>query len=207
MRTSPLTLVPLLLLVACDRGTVPPTAAEGVSLNFTNNPDNAHPRIVRFQDVFGYFIVDWDRSLFSIQAATDGQFGCNATPTFYSFLDVQDLLNNTDDPVAGRVIELVQGRGVHIAVYRDPAGWVAAGLGCDALLERKVAEGTGNLTYTDNDLLAFLDPSRHVNAFGLAAQGRLVRTDGKRAAYSGVDRCVWDGEDPASIRCTEKISF
>jgi hypothetical protein len=204
---------PLLLVFACgSEPTGPvPLIGSGPTFTFTNNPDNGNPRIVRFEDLFAFLTVDPQTNLFAQHSPFDFQFFCNGSPTLFNLMDFQDVLQDPDDPLAGQIKELILGRDIYIGVFEGWDEWVASGFDCADLFSRKLAEGPGNVTSTDNDLLTFLRESTNGNAFGFAAQGRLERVGGGTAHYSGTSRCIWqesDGHDAASFfRCTEKINF
>lgn len=182
-------------------------AANGPSFTFANNPDNGNPRIARFEDVVGYVIIDPVTNRFSLQASTNRQFGCNEPPDLFTFMDVQNILHNPDDPLVGQINEVRLGKGVYIAVFRGWDGWVAANFDCADLFSRKLAEGVGNFTNTDNDVFVFLREHTNTDAFGFVAQGRLTLVGGGTAAYNGVSKCTWDGVDIATLRCKDKINF
>jgi hypothetical protein len=215
MRKLALALVPLLLL-ACGQEPAAPTlqaVQPTPAFTFANNPDNGNPRILRFGDVAGFLLIDPQTNLFSLQAGTNRQFGCIDPPELFTFMDVQNILHNPDDPIVGQINEVRLGRGVYIAVYQGFDGWVGSGFDCSDLFSRKLAEGTGNFTNTDNDIFAFLLPEdgkiprNNYDAFGFVAQGWLTRVDGGTASYNGVSKCVWDGVDLASLKCNDKINF
>jgi hypothetical protein len=193
------------LLVACADT---PTPTENTpQFSFANNPFNGNPRIARFSDRAGYLLIDPTTNLFSVQASGNLQFGCNAPPDFFTFMDVQGILHNPDDPLFGQINELRLARGVFIAVFQGWADWEAGGFDCDDLFSRKLAEGVGNFTATDNDVFVFLRENNNANAFGFVAQGKLERVGGGTAHYNGVSKCVWDGNDFASGKCKDKINF
>jgi hypothetical protein len=148
-------------------------------------------------------IVDVEANLFSLQAGTNRQFGCVNPPTYLTFHDVQQILANPDDPESGAIHELRILKDAYIAVYQGPFPFAD----CADLASRKIAEGFGSFRNTDNDLLVFLRENTNHNAFGFVAQGSLRRVGGGTAQYNGVSRCVWDGEDVSSVRCTEKINL
>ena len=204
MRKLALTLVPL-LLVACGREpAAPATAPNGPAFDFINNPDNGNPRIVRFGDRVGFLLVDAEANLFSLQAATNRQFGCVNPPTYLTFHDVQQILENPDDPEAGQIHELRILKDAYIAVFQGPYPFSD----CADLASRKLAEGFGSFRNTDNDLVIFLRETSNFNAFGFVAQGTLQRVGGGTAHYNGVSKCVWDGFDGAQLfRCKDKINL
>ena len=204
-----------LVISGCDKTTQDPvssgkrTPGSGPNFTFINNPDNGNPRIVRFGSLAGFLLVDDKANLFSLQAGTNRQFGC-VTPDFFSFMDVQRILHNPEDPLLGQINEVRLGRDIYIAVFQGPFGTLPPRGDpsfCAELLSRKLAEGFGNFTNTDNDLFPFLRENNNANAFGFVAQGKLERVGGGRAHYNGLSKCVWDGQDLASLKCTDKINF
>jgi len=204
MRKSCFTLVPLLLIVACGREPQAPAASDGPVFTFTNNPDNGNPRIVRFGDRVGFLLIDAQANLFSLQAGTNRQFGCVDPPTYLTFHDVQQILENPDDPAAGMIHELRILKDAYLAVYQGPFPFSD----CADLASRKLAEGFGSFRNTDNDLVIFLRETSNFNAFGFVAQGTLQRVGGGTAHYNGVSKCVWDGFDGAQLfRCKDKINL
>jgi hypothetical protein len=208
MRRLALPLV-VVLFAACGREA--PTAPEkslAPSLSFINNPDNGNPRIIRYTTGVGFLQIDPKTRLFSLQAATNRQMGCNVPPQFISLMDVQDILHNPDDPLAGQINELIIGKDIYIAVYQGWDEWAAGGFDCNDLFARKVAEGfNGNFRYTDNDLFTFLRDHNNQNAFGFVSQGKLNRVGGGTAQYNAIGKCVWDGVDFTNIKCVDRINF
>lgn len=197
--------VGLALLAACAERPDPTAVRAGPapSFDFSNNPDNGNPRIFRFGDRVGFLLIDAEANLFSLQAATNRQFGCVDPPTYLTFHHVQGILENPDDPLAGRINELRILKDAYLAVYRGPFPFSD----CADLASRKLAEGFGNFRNTDNDLFVFLRDHNNSNAFGFVAQGTLQRVGGGTAHYNGVSKCVWDGTDFASIRCKDQINL
>jgi hypothetical protein len=168
------------------------------------NTDNGNPRIIRFQDNSGYLIIDPASDLFSIQSWGDGQFGCNSPPVLYRLQDVQAVVHNPDDIFNSQINLLAKSHGGYVAVFQDWSGWFATGMDCAALFPRKLAEGTGNLVNTDNDLFAFASGGSNANAFGIVANGQLTLVGGGRAAYTGTARCVGNN---AIFTCNDSIKL
>jgi len=196
----------LALLAACADRPEPTAARAGPapSFDFSNNPDNGNARIVRFGDRVGFLLIDAEANLFSLQAGTNRQFGCVNPPTYLTFHDVQQILENPDDPEAGQIRELRILKDAYLAVYQGPFPFSD----CADLASRKLAEGFGSFRNTDNDLVIFLRETSNFNAFGFVAQGTLQRVGGGTAHYNGVSKCVWDGFDGAQLfRCKDKINL
>lgn len=197
----------IFVFAACSETPVAPEAvgpSETPSFNFVNNPDNGNPRIYRFEDVqWGFLVYDPRTDLFAIhQTAGFSYFGCITPPAFYGFFDEQAIvLEGTYPP---RVIDLVLGDDLYIAVFEGGSQWDGS---CSDLFARMLAEGSGRLTITDNDYYAPYRENTNANAFGLVAQGQLEWVGGGRAHYNAVSKCVWDGEDPNTMRCVDRINL
>lgn len=192
------------IATGCREGTAPPPATSigALSFDFSNNPDNGNPRILRIGSVVGFLIVDVERNLFSVQAGTDRQFGCGPGDVI-EVMSVQRILENPDDPLAGRIKETRLGRDAYIAVYNGPFPFS----NCADLFSRKIGEGTGNFTNTDNDLAPFLRDDNNHNAFGFTAQGRIETPAGDELHYNGLSKCTWDGHDLATLKCNDRINL
>lgn len=198
--THRLLLALLVGFTACtDRST--PTAVRSPSFDFTSNPDNGNPRILRFGSTAGFLIVDVEKNLFSLQAGTSRQFGC-APADVFEVMSVQQILHNPENPLAARISETRLGGDVYIAVFTGPFPFA----NCADLMSRKIAEGSGNFVNTDNDLAPFLREDNNHNAFGFTAQGRVETATG-RLHYNGIAKCVWDGHDEDTLRCQDRINL
>lgn len=203
LRTCGTLLALLAVFTACtDRSAPTDVRTPAPSFDFVNNPDNGNPRILRFGSTAGFLIVDVERNLFSLQAGTSRQFGC-APADVFEVMSVQRILENPDDPLAGRIIETRLGGDVFIAVFTGPFPFA----NCADLMSRKIGEGTGHFVNTDNDLAPFLRDDNNHNAFGFVAQGRIETTAGEKVHYNGVAKCVWDGHDPATLKCNDRINL
>ncbi len=197
----------LLVVAACSDSPVTPAVDYGVEMtpafSFSNNPDNGNPRFHRMNDVqYGFILIDPRSDLFALMQASD--ISCTTPPTLYGVMDEQLIAHDPVDPLAGRITDLVLGRDIYVAVFDGYSQWDGS---CADLNARMLAEGSGNLTYVDNDFRAFLRPHNNVNAFGFMAQSQLELVGGGQASYNGVSRCVWDGEDPTTVRCVDRINF
>lgn len=192
MRIAGSGLLAITLMTACGERNTPTevTGTQDLQFSFANNPDNGNPRIVRFGDVFAFLLVDPRTDLFSVQASTNRQFGCNESPDLISIMEAQEIWHNTDDPAAGQLNQLVLGKGIYIAVFEGWEGWLASGEDCGDLFARKLADGPGNFTYTDNDFFAYLREHQNANAFGFTAQGNLNLLAGGTVHYNGISKCV-----------------
>jgi hypothetical protein len=194
------------LMAACGEGNAP-IGVPGTShpqYSFMNNPDNGNPRIVRFGDVFAYLLIDPSTDRFSVQASTNRQFGCNESPDLISLMEAQEIWHNVEDPAAGQLNQLVLGRGIYIAVFEGWESWLASGEDCADLFARKLADGIGNLTYTDNDFFSFLRETQNANAFGFSAQGKLNLVAGGSAHYNGMSKCVGNA---SHAQCVDRINL
>ena len=190
--------------IACTESPAQPHTAVRVGplASVSWNPDNGNPRIIRGLDNTGFLVIDPATDMFSIQSWGNGQFGCNGTPTLYSYEDYQVVQH-----ASGQLNVLELGQGIYIAVFQGWDGWAASGMDCADLPARKLAEGSGNLRFTDNDYFAPFRDSHNSDAYGFVANGRLSRIGGGTANYTGVSRCVWDGDTGARARCTDRIQL
>lgn len=181
--------------------------APGVDFSFVNNTDVENPRIFRMEGIWGYLLVDPETGMFAVLSSQNNLYDCNASFTVFSFMEEQAIFHDPDAISDGMINTLVLGRGIYIGVFDDYPGWAAAEWSCDGLYERMLAEGTGNLTETDNDYYSYLRPSNNANAFGYTANGLLETAGGDEATFHGVSRCVWDGNDPATQKCGVRINY
>jgi hypothetical protein len=184
------------LIASC---TDQPTATEGPtldapSLNFMNNPDNGNPKVWRYEDGAFLLIFDSDSPLVAVHT-TFPNCGGELQP-----VSVQEIVDNPNDPFSDQVRQLLQADDINIYIVDLSASGACFGFGL-------VASGTGNLVNTDNDFWAFLHDNPNANAFGFTAQGSLTSPGGAGVRYSGVSKCVWDGDDQESIKCKDKINL
>ncbi|MDX1642654.1 MAG: hypothetical protein R3220_13210 [Balneolaceae bacterium] len=85
--------------------------------------------------------------------------------------------------------------------------WYPAVYDCDEILAADpIATGTANVTYTDNDLFAAWYPNENANVYGFSSSGKLETAMGKKINVNAHSRCVWDGEDFATLKCKEKVN-
>jgi hypothetical protein len=199
--------IPLLLgvFVAACADQPAPTDIPDAAYSYVNNPDIGNPRIVRIEGTWGYLLVDPANDMFAIIHSRNNLRGCNTQAIIYSFMEEQALFHNPDDPMGDKVSLIIHGRDVYMAVFEGYAAWYAGGRTCADLYASMVADGSGNLTETDNDYYSYLRPSNNANAYGYVANGKLDLLSGGKANFHGMSRCVWDGNDPATSRCTNKI--
>lgn len=206
MRSTPPLIAGLLAtfaLACADDPAAPPATPAGPAYGFVNNPDNGNPRIVRFETGMGFFLVDPGTDMFSVIASADVLGGCNQNPTFFSFVELQQVIDDPDDPMASRVRQIVLGNGLYIAVFEDFNGWAVSGFDCGELLDRLIGEGSGKVRATDNDLWAFLNQHANKNAFGFVAHGTVELAGGGTAGYHALSRCV--GRPPEPAKCVDRI--
>lgn len=203
-RPAVLVLSLLAALAACSERPLPTAASptRAPAFDFMNNPDISNPKIVRFETGDGWLISDDAGRRFTIFATTNREFGC-ARRTYRTWADVQQIMGSPD-PEADAIHVLETAREGWITVYDGP---FSPSLECADLAARKVAEGVGQWKYTDNDIYSFLRPNTNANAFGQMAQGKLELVGGGTAQFSAVSRCVWDGEDFGTLRCTNRVNL
>ena len=144
-----------------------------------NNPDNGNPRIVRFGESF--FAVSW----------TDPDNGLRATHTNFPIgvepdCGPQELLDPVDVQNVGLLVDPFFESQIRANV-QGPA-WVIvrdvmqAG---DCYGNKLVAEGMGNVHYTDNDIFFVGPEAPNANAWGFRGNGVLTTPAGGRVRYNG----------------------
>ena len=203
MRTLTLTFLASLAL-ACERDPQTPYGVgSGSAYDRAGEAKLWNPRVIQFEDVAGLLVIDPATGLFSIHVASAEPLECTVTPTLHSFADLVDLVDDPDDPAGDRIRDAALPRGVYLSVFSDWSGWRSSGYACVGLDGRKIAEGFGQLAYTDGDLIDFLH--RGAEAFGFEVRGRIELDDDRKAGYLGHSRCAWDAGRAGSIACDDRI--
>lgn len=160
--------------------------ADPSSFNFANGPESPGPNVFRFKDGLGIFYADPERELSAIHGGDVVEF-CLTGGTTFPLVDIQEVKPKQNPD---RIIQLLQADDVETTVWPFPS------FDCDLFTTTPpLATGTVDLVNTDNDLLVFLRDNNNANAFGFAAHGQLMRSNGRTAHFNGVSRIVWDGED------------
>lgn len=176
---------------ACDRQPVAPSNPDAPAYNWMNNPDNGNIRIARFQE---HFATSW----------TDPRNGLRATHTTFPIplfgepepdcgpqvdldeLDVQDVgLLDFSDFFASWLRRNEKGRLWVIVRDMNQAG--------DCYGKKLIAEGWGEMHYTDNDLFGAGPDDRNANAWGFGGRGTLTTPQGMLVRYSGHARFTFNG--------------
>lgn len=179
-------------LTACDRQPAAPATEDTPSLNWMNNPDNGNIRIARFQE---HFAFSW----------TDPRNGLRATHTTFPIpfmdapetdcgpqeeltpLDVQDVgLIDAIDLFASQIRRNMEGPLWVIIRDVNQAG--------SCYGNRLIAEGWGEMHYSDNDLFGAGPEDNNANAWGFGGKGTLVTPQGEQVRYSGHARFTFTGK-------------
>ncbi len=195
-------LIGALFTVGCNEQKVPVSMSENTLVTPASlakgPPPTSGPIVIRSQTLFAVFFVDLDKGISASIGADPVEF-CSGIIDF----DIVELQEISVPEDANRLIDLVKGSNVTASV------WPFTTFDCDLFANTTpLATGTVKLVNTDNDLLIFLNPDhKNSNAFGFTAQGRLNRPDGTKASFNAVSKCVWDGDDIASLKCVEKINL
>jgi hypothetical protein len=169
-----------ILLPACaDTNATAPLQAP--SFNFMNNPDNGNVNIFRFEDAY---VICWTDSKSSLRA-------CHSTVPLGDGSELDCGPQAELDPVAFQGVvpfetirQILQG-----PVWITVRDLDQPGECFDALL---VAEGTGTLNGTDNDLFFDESGGQNANAWGWSASGTLTTPAGTETGYSGHARFVFN---------------
>ncbi len=202
MRTSIVCIAAGALLAAgCGQDRVGPDESGPeirTSMGAGQAPAESGPHVVRFDNIFGLFLTDPEAGL-TVTYGFDPVALCQGGASF----DVVHVLRVNIPAGDNRLNNLVHGHDLRTAV------WPFAVEGFPCALYTTVdplATGLADLVATDNDLLAGSDPNRHnANSFGYMGHGRLDLTGGGSSRFHHVTRCVWDGVDIASLKCTDQI--
>lgn len=202
-----------LLLVGCDTGasssdlTGTPVATPNAPAEVGGGPPAASgPYVIRYEGTSFLYVRD-------PRSGTAGLYGvdvfdfCNGEP---GFLDIVPIMRVNVPEGANRVVQLIHGDDVATSVWNpalplDPSSEAF----CTAVLAGTglIASGTSDLTATDNDLLAYLDPDRrHANAWGFSAHGMLEAPGGETAVINAHHRCMWLGNGLDTSRCHSMIN-
>jgi hypothetical protein len=199
MRSLPLAIVLAAtgLMVASCADRSPSGPRDGSTFNFTNGPETPGPIV--FRNAAAEFRVSYSdpvRGLTAIHGGDVVEF-CLTGDTSFPLVDLQSVLTSEEQ---NRLLLLIRGSDIETTV------WAVGDFDCDVFTTTTpVATGTVDLTNTDNDLFAG-DQANH-NAFGFVAQGTLRRSNGARAHFNGVSKCVWDGNDLATLNCNNQINL
>lgn len=166
-----------------------------VAAGIVDAPATSGPRVIRFEFGYGLILTDPDLGI-EVTYGFDPVALCDGTATF----DVVSIMQ-VNGP-QGRAHAVVQGDDLQTRVWP----FASESFDCDLFTSATpIASGVSDLVATDNDVVGGNPDARHVNSLGYRARGVLTLADGRPTRYSGTTHCVWDGTDPATLKCTEKI--
>jgi hypothetical protein len=176
----------LLAAMACESHPVAPDsdqAQESPVFNFTSGPD-AGLTLIRGENwAWGAYWTDEERQMLAIVGVDIEECSSFTTVDFQKH-------SPPSDPT--RELLLLQGDDLSASV------WPFTQFDCARFLsETPIVQGLVDMRYTNNDFWAH--PSldhENANAFGFSVHG----------AFSGHSRCVWDGDDFATMRCSSAIA-
>jgi hypothetical protein len=188
-------------LMACREEPAAPTRDAAPTFNFMNNPDNGNIRIVRYETGFAF---SW----------TDPNTGLRATHTTFPIADI-DGNPETDcgpqevlDPVAEQDVGLLQDPASISRIRANVKGpvWIIirdVNQAGNCFGNKLIAQGTGQIHYTDNDIFGAGPEGGNTNAFGFMGQGTVTTVDGSRRHYNGALHYTFrflggDPNDPAN---------
>jgi hypothetical protein len=178
-----------LLLSGCSTEATSPYRMRTPAYDWMNTPDNGNVRIARYQE--GYFI-SWTDPVTGLRALhTNIPLSSACGPQVaLDPIDVQDVGLLTDP----KIHELVKGP---VAIIIRDVSQPGTCFG-----KKLVAEGSGDLTGTDNDFFGSFAVS-NTNSFGWIAEGNVTTLDGASHHYNGHLRVTarflgGDPTDPAN---------
>jgi hypothetical protein len=189
-----------IVLVGCSEQADPPTAlqpdAPSVMMGH-GPPASSGPIVVRYDDLATFLIIDPDTHVGAFFGA-DIMAICSGAASGFDRVWFRDIFVPAGED---RINELVKGDDVRASLW-DPAP-----ADCDEVLARgPTASGTGRFVSTDNDLLIFFRPdNRNANAFGVQGQAAVETATGEALGVNAISRCLWDGKDPATLGCKDKV--
>ena len=159
--------IPALLFACSDAPAGPDPAPAAPRFSFLNGPDEL-PNVFRFETEFVVLIFDPVTGLVALAGAPDDPseaVPCGGTEPF-AFVAVQEA-GVIQDVLHG----LVVGPEVNLHVY-DFATFV------DPCVSTPIAQGTGRVMYTDNDLF---NAGPGANSWGFRMHGDVTLLSGERA--------------------------
>ncbi len=167
------------LVMACTDGPTETPTVQSPAFDFTNNPDNGNPRIIRGET---HWMSCWtgDKSELRACHSTRPHAGGNEPDCGLQEegdpLSFQDLIFDPDDPFSDWIHRIRTGE-VFITVrdMNQPG---------DCLGRALVAEGWGKFHYVDNDENGVGEGEKHANAYVLRGHGVLATPDGN-VMYNG----------------------
>ncbi|WP_138431451.1 hypothetical protein [Fodinibius saliphilus] len=161
-------------------------------------PTASGPRVIRFEGTATFLITD-PKNDYAYFVGANVVDICQGIPSFsaVNFMEVQPAED------LNRIIRNIKGKDVLASLW-NPAPSSCA----DVLAGEPLATGIANFTSTDNDLLVFLNPdNKNANSFGISSSGKFELTsDGKSVRANAHSRCVWDGVDPTTLKCKDKVN-
>lgn len=204
---STLTVIASLLVFGCsDEGALTRALQEDaaglngpvIAASQHGPPPSSGPNVSRYEGSFTLFFVDPETGV-SAYFGGDLVALCSGDPEGFAPVAIQEV-NVPED--ANRFMQLVKARDVPASLW-DPAPANCA----EVLAGSPVATGYGDFVSNDNDVLIFLNPeSKNANAFGGNARAVMETPGGETLRVNAHWRCRWDGNDPATITCTEKVN-
>jgi hypothetical protein len=179
-----------LFVVGCNDQNAPTAVPQSTpvvasSLAKGGPPANSGPIVVRYEDGAYFFVEDTERQLVSVHTTFNGFF-CQPS-TVFELVDFQHAFTPT-----GAVRSIIKGE-TFVRVY-GPANFddVFSNF-CDFIRNGpRLAEGTANLVYHDNNYVVWPPPGPGANAAGIESNGKLqlVGSDGEVSYHLNVQGLV-----------------
>jgi len=184
MRKLWLVLIPM-LAVACDQAPVAPSSqqvAVAPAFDWMNNPDVGNLKVYRYEDAMAACWTD----------PTNGLRACHATVPLGGGGEPDCGLQDPADPGAWQQV-LVDDEAFRVISQAVGRVWITirnTGAAGECFDNALVAEGWGQMRYTDND--TYGAGAHEANTWGFTATGNLQTPDAVSEAYSGHARYRWN---------------
>ena len=164
------------------------TLLEANSKGIANAPEESGMYLTRGEQQAWIYTISDVKTELTMVIGLNVTTACNGGNPIFDYLSFQEVSNPNN-----MVVNLVQG-DIHVEVFEYfpfPS--------CNFIYSNKrLAEGTANIIYTDNDLYAYENPGNNYNAFSLMITGQIEGEDGSMKNLQGGFHARWNPNDPDS---------
>ncbi len=198
-------ILPCILIIAgCNQHNESITTSvspDQTSESLLKPPAQSGPYVIRTEGLIEglLYAVPDDKTGLTAFVGGDLEDACLGNPDPFDTVPLMDIRVPED---TNRIIRIQKGP-VRVSIYKG----VFSGGFCSFVFNNElVASGTGDFTWTDNDLLTFLTTDNiNADAFGFQVQGNLTTPDDASVAFRVVSRAVWDGVDVNSFKAVNRV--